>query len=64
MFLQLTGTATTDLTIPSRPYTLGGLQLAQAYGDLRVLRARGRPVVRLHLRDRTEGVAQLLAAMS
>ncbi|MDL4777156.1 glucose-6-phosphate isomerase [Actinomadura xylanilytica] len=64
VFLQVTAEATTDVTVPGRPYTLRQLQLAQAYGDLRVLRSLGRPAVRLHLRSRTEGIAQLIEALS
>jgi glucose-6-phosphate isomerase len=36
--------------------------MAQALGDLGALTQRGRPAVRLHLRDRATGVRQLLAA--
>ena len=63
-FLQITGAVTRDVPVPDRPYTLGELQLAQAFGDLRVLRSLGRPVVRLHLRDRAEGLAQLTEALA
>jgi len=63
-FVQVTGVVGEDVAVPGRPYTLGQLQLAQAFGDLRVLRSRGRPAVRLHLRDRAEGIAQLLAALT
>ena len=59
-FLQVTGAVAQDLTIPGRPFTFGGLQAAQALGDLRALDQRGRPVLRLHLADRTEGLATLL----
>jgi glucose-6-phosphate isomerase len=38
------------------------MQMAQALGDLGALTQRGRPAVRLHLRDRSTGVRQLLAA--
>ncbi|WP_149258165.1 glucose-6-phosphate isomerase [Actinomadura sp. K4S16] len=62
-FLQITGTVTRDVPVPGRPYTLGELQLAQAFGDLRVLRSLGRPAYRIHLRDRAEGLAQLAAAL-
>ncbi|MWA00362.1 glucose-6-phosphate isomerase [Actinomadura sp. LD22] len=63
-FLQVTGSVTADVPVPGRPFTLGELQLAQAFGDQRVLRSLGRPVVRLHLRDRAEGLAQLTEALS
>ncbi|HEX6471556.1 MAG TPA: glucose-6-phosphate isomerase [Streptosporangiaceae bacterium] len=63
VFVQVTGAVTTDVEVPGRPYGLARLQLAQADGDLRALRSRGRLAVRLHLRDRAEGVAQLLEAV-
>ncbi|GAA2737088.1 glucose-6-phosphate isomerase [Actinocorallia aurantiaca] len=63
VFLQLTGVVERDVPVPGRPYGFGTLQLAQAVGDLRALRSRGRPAVRLHLRDRSEGLAQLLDAL-
>ncbi|MCL6549624.1 MAG: glucose-6-phosphate isomerase [Acidothermus cellulolyticus] len=62
VFLQLTGAHEADLEIPGRPFTFGRLQLAQALGDLRALRQRGRPAIRLHLRDRTAGIEQVLDA--
>jgi glucose-6-phosphate isomerase len=62
VFLQVTGAVESDIDVPGRPYSLGRLQLAQALGDLRALSGRGRPVVRLHLRDRHEGLRELLAA--
>ena len=61
-FLQITGAVTSDLEVPGRPYTFGRLQLAQALGDLGALTERGRPAVRVHLLDRSDGVAQLLEA--
>nr|BFE36535.1 glucose-6-phosphate isomerase [Actinomadura rugatobispora] len=63
-FVQVTGRVKDDLPVPGRPYTLGQLQLAQAFGDMRVLRSRGRPAVRLHLRDRVDGLAQLTKALT
>ena len=36
-----------DLPIPGQPYTFGTLIDAQALGDLRSLRARGRRVARV-----------------
>jgi glucose-6-phosphate isomerase len=59
VYLQLTGEPPADLPVPGRPYTFGTLQRAQALGDASVLAGRGRPVVRLHLRDRARGVARL-----
>jgi glucose-6-phosphate isomerase len=63
-FLQITGVVENDLAIPGRPFGFARLQLAQALGDLGALQQRGRPVVRLHLRDRTAGLQQLLSAAS
>ncbi|MBW8483267.1 glucose-6-phosphate isomerase [Actinomadura parmotrematis] len=63
VFLQLTGDTEAELPVPGRPYSLRELQLAQAFGDLRVLRSRGRPAVRLHLTDRAAGIRQLLDAL-
>jgi glucose-6-phosphate isomerase len=64
VFLQITGAADDDLDVPGRPYSLGTLQLAQAFGDLRALRSRGLPAVRLHLRDRSAGLARMRSALS
>jgi glucose-6-phosphate isomerase len=62
-FLQLTGKAEEDVEVPGRPYTLAGLQLAQALGDGRVLAERGRPVLRLHLTDRLAGLSHVMKAV-
>ena len=62
MFLQITGAVHSDVQVPGRDFTLGRLQLAQALGDIGALHQRGRPAVRLHLRDRAAGLAQVLDA--
>jgi len=62
-YLQLTGAVVEDLPVPGRPYTFGELQAAQAAGDRQALAERHRPLVRLHLTDRSVGVAQLLDAV-
>ena len=46
-FLQITERPDRDVAIPSMPYTFGQLEAAQAEGDLRALRGRGRPAVRI-----------------
>ncbi|MBX6766678.1 MAG: hypothetical protein IRY90_05940, partial [Actinomadura rubrobrunea] len=51
-----------DHPVPGRPYGLAKLQLARALAEVRSLRQRGLPVVRLHLRDPVEGAARLAAA--
>ena len=62
VFLQITGAVERDVDVPGRPFTFGRLQMAQALGDQRALQERGRHVVRLHLTDRSRGLAQLLTA--
>jgi glucose-6-phosphate isomerase len=62
-FLQITGAVEEDMAIPDRPYKLGFLQMAQALGDGNVLVEHGRPVLRLHLNDRIEGLAAVVAAV-
>jgi glucose-6-phosphate isomerase len=62
VFLQVTGGVVRDVPVPGRPFSFGRLQMAQALGDLGALVERERPVVRLHLLRRAEGVQQLLAA--
>jgi glucose-6-phosphate isomerase len=59
VFLQVTAAPEQDLSIPDRPFTFVKLITAQAAGDAQVLSEHGRPVLRLHLTDRTAGVAQL-----
>ncbi|KEI44851.1 glucose-6-phosphate isomerase [Saccharopolyspora rectivirgula] len=63
IFLQITGEPEQDLEVPDRPYTLGGLQRAQALGDGQVLSNRHRPVLRLHLTDRSAGLVELVKAV-
>jgi len=62
VYLQVTGDAALDVEVPGRPFTLGRLIAAQAAGDADVLRRLGRPVVTLHLRDRSGGIAALRTA--
>ncbi|QVQ55174.1 glucose-6-phosphate isomerase [Spiractinospora alimapuensis] len=63
VFLQVTGDTDEDLAIPGRGFGFARLQMAQALGDFGALAERDRPVVRVHLRDRVEGMAELLAAL-
>jgi len=50
VFVLLTADDTArDLAVPGRSCTFGTVKMAQALGDLDVLAARGRPVIRLHL---------------
>ncbi|HXD28310.1 MAG TPA: glucose-6-phosphate isomerase [Arthrobacter sp.] len=63
VYLQITADSDTDLGIPDRPFTFGELISAQAMGDAQVLADHGRPVLRLHLTSRDEGIRQLRAAI-
>ena len=49
VFLQVTCDDEDDLPVPGHPSTFGVVKTAQARGDLAVLIARGRRVLRLHL---------------
>jgi hypothetical protein len=50
VFVQVVdGARAVDVPIPGKPYTFGRLIDAQALGDLRSLRARGRRVARVTL---------------
>lgn len=62
VYLMLTGNVMHDVPVPDLGHRLGRLQLAQATGEARALRERGRPVVRLHVHNRWAGLAQLLEA--
>lgn len=63
VFVVITGEVKHDIPVPGYAHTLAEIQRAQARGDLEILRGRGRPVVRVHLGDRQEGVHQLLEAL-
>ncbi|MFI7023412.1 glucose-6-phosphate isomerase [Micromonospora sp. NPDC049900] len=62
-FLQITGTVRVDLPVPGKPYTFGERQAAQAAGDRRALAGRGRPLLHLHLTERSAGLARLIDAV-
>ncbi len=49
VFVQITADDPNDLPIPGRGYTFGAVKTAQALGDFRVLVARHRRAVRVHL---------------
>ena len=61
-FLQITGVPNGDVVIPGQSYGFKTLIMAQALGDLRALAKRKYPLLRLHLSDRSAGIAQLLKA--
>ncbi|GAA1624680.1 MULTISPECIES: glucose-6-phosphate isomerase [Brevibacterium] len=64
VFLQITADPRTELIVPGRGYGFGELEHAQALGDAAALRAKGRPVLRVHLTDRARGLAQLRDAVA
>ncbi len=60
LFLVITTDAVEDREVPDSEFSLGTLLRAQALGDVRTLRERGRPVVHAHLGWRVEdGLATL-----
>lgn len=56
VFLQLTHQPASDVEIPGRPFTFGGLLRAQASGDANVLANEGLPVVSLELSNPLEAL--------
>lgn len=64
VFLVLTADdAAVDLAVPGCPYTFGAVKMAQALGDVEVLAARGRRVIRLHLEDGVENGLERVASL-
>jgi transaldolase / glucose-6-phosphate isomerase len=63
VFLQITADDAENLAVPGQRYDFGTIKLAQARGDFEVLSARGRRLLRVHLKDVTRGLATLLAAV-
>ena len=62
VFLQITGESSQDIEIPGKEFTFKTLISAQALGDGQTLGSRGLTVIRLHLRNREQGVAEILSA--
>ena len=64
VFLQVVQEDTTDVAIPGQPYGFSVLKQAQAIGDLRSLKSRGLPVLRVTLgRSPGKGWANLVEAV-
>ena len=63
-FLQITGESKEDLNIPGRDFTFHTLLMAQALGDGQALTSRNLPLLRIHLKNRKAGIAELLEAIS
>ncbi|UYM04904.1 glucose-6-phosphate isomerase [Solicola gregarius] len=63
VYLQITDDPDHDLDVPGRDFTFGEFIHAQAVGDASVLSEHGRPVVRLHVTDRAQGLAAIMKAV-
>ena len=60
--LLITGAVTDDLPVPDRPSASGPPQAARAAEERQAVVERGRPLLHLHLTDRSAGIDQLLRA--
>ena len=63
VFLTITRDPDPDLAVPGRKASFGTVQIAQARGDTDVLAARGRRVLRVHLKQGGGGIAALKQAV-
>jgi glucose-6-phosphate isomerase len=63
-FIQITGENANDIAIPGREFTFHTLLMAQALGDGEALADRNFPLIRIHLKNRSAGIAAILAALS
>ena len=63
-FIQITGENVHDLEIPGKDFTFHTLLMAQALGDGEALADRNFPLIRIHLKNRSAGIAALIKALS
>ena len=63
-FLQITGENASDCAIPGRDFTFHTLLMAQALGDGEALSSRDLPLIRIHLKNRSAGIAEVLEAFT
>jgi glucose-6-phosphate isomerase len=63
LFIQITGENINDLEIPGKEFTFHTLLMAQALGDGEALADRNFPLMRIHLKNRKEGIAAIIAAL-
>jgi glucose-6-phosphate isomerase len=61
-FLQITGEFDRDFEIPGRDFSFATLITAQALGDGKALQKRQYPLLRLHLKNRSAGIEEILRA--
>ena len=64
VFLQITCDSPLDFDVPGHPFSFGAVKAAQAEADLAVLADRGRRVLRVHLDDVEQGLANLAEAIA
>lgn len=62
VFVQIIQSPTLDRMVPGRPFTWGGLMLAQARGDATVLAGHGRPVLTISVAGR-DGLVAMISAL-
>jgi glucose-6-phosphate isomerase len=60
VFIQITGENHQDLSIPNRDFSFHKLLMAQALGDGEALTSRDLPLLRIHLKNRKAGIAEIL----
>ena len=63
-FIQITGENDLDLSIPGQDFSFHTLLMAQALGDGEALSERDRPLIRIHLKNRKRGIAELIAVLN
>jgi glucose-6-phosphate isomerase len=61
-FIQITGEVDCDFEIPGRDFSFATLVAAQGLGDGRALAKRQYPLLRLHLKNRSAGIEEILKA--
>jgi hypothetical protein len=61
-FIQITTESENALPIPGKDFGFETLLMAQALGDNQALSSRGLPVIRIHLKNRNAGIAELIKA--
>lgn len=61
-FIQITGEADCDFEIPGRDFSFATLVAAQGLGDGKALAKRQYPLLRLHLKNRSAGIEEILKA--
>ena len=62
-FIQITGENINDLDIPGKDFSFHTLLMAQALGDGQALADRNFPLLRIHLKNRSQAIAAILEAL-